>query len=264
MKTSLPGMRNFERVRFGRTEDAYDGFSTLLKDVIDNFDCRQILDVGGGAQPQLSEAELAVGSLDYTVMDISEAELAHAPDTYKKVVMDIAGDMVSCVGRYDLVFSRFVAEHVKNANRLHSNVLALLKPGGIAIHFFPTLFALPFLVNKLLPEWLTVRFLSKQRQARGKFAAYYRWCVGPTQCALRRYERLGYEVLEYAGFFGHGYYDGLPILRRIHGIARTFLLRHPVACLTSFAWVVLRKPESWKEGDGSDRGGGKTCDDLHM
>jgi 2-polyprenyl-3-methyl-5-hydroxy-6-metoxy-1,4-benzoquinol methylase len=180
--------------------------------------------------------------VNYTVLDISEEELAQTASGYRKMVMDIGGELRGTAGAYDLVFSRFVLEHVGNAHRAHANVFALLKPGGIAVHFFPTLFALPFVVNKLVPESLSVRMLSKERQAKGKFPAYYRWCVGPTEWAIRRLERVGYEVLEYAGFFGHGYYDGRPALRRMHGKVRGFLLKHPIACCTSFAWVILRKP----------------------
>lgn len=230
------------KVRFGRTEDAYTGFSKLLRETIANYSCRRILDVGGGAQPQLDERDIDRCGLEYTLMDISEAELRMAPSTYRKVVMDIAGELAVKSEQYDLVFSRFVAEHVTDAKRLHTNVFALLKEGGIAIHFFPTLFAFPFIINKLLPEWLSIHFLSRDRQERGKFPAYYRWCVGPTGWAVRRLEALGYEVLEYAGFFGHGYYDAMPVLRWVHGRARCLLLKYPLPCCTSFAWVILRKP----------------------
>jgi SAM-dependent methyltransferase len=237
----------FQRIRFGTTEDAYNGFKPLLENVIADRKCRFILDVGGGAQPQFSKADLESSDIDYTVMDVSEEELALAPECCKKIVMDISGNMLTPAVQYDLVFSRFVAEHVRNARQLHLNVLALLRPGGFAVHFFPTLFALPFVVNWLLPEWLSVRLLSKERQVRGKFPAHYRWCIGPTKRAVKRYEELGYEVMEYAGFFGHGYYDGMPRLRRAHAVMRSWLLRHPIVYLTSFAWVVLRKPKDAKE-----------------
>jgi SAM-dependent methyltransferase len=235
-------MKSKQKVRFGKTEEAYDGFTALLHEIIKSYGSARILDIGGGAQPQLCASDVAANGLDYTVMDISEAELAMAPNCYKKVVMDISGQLNVAMPQFDMVFSRFVVEHVTSARQLHENVFCLLRPGGVAVHFFPTLWSLPFVVNWMLPEWLTVKFLSEERQARGKFAAYYDWCIGPTAKAVRRLEQIGYEVVEYAGFFGHGYYDGVPLLRRWHGIAREWLLRHPAACLTSFAWVILRKP----------------------
>jgi SAM-dependent methyltransferase len=242
------GQRLVYKIRFGATEDAYNGFKPLLKELIADRKCRCILDVGGGAQPQLSAEDIeGNGEIHYTVMDISEEELALAPDYYEKIVMDISGNMAEPAARYDLVFSRFVAEHVADARQLHLNVLALLRPGGVAVHFFPTLFAIPFVANWILPEWLSVRLLSRERQERGKFPARYRWCIGPTKRAIKRYEELGYEVVEYAGFFGHGYYDSMPWLRRTHAVIRSWLLHHPVAYLTSFAWVILRKPSNGKE-----------------
>lgn len=233
----------FKKVRYGRTEDAYDNFPRLIKHIIATFDCKHVLDVGGGAQPQLTESEIVSNGIDYTVMDISRTELDRAPSSYKKVVMDISAEIKTPEEKYDLVFSRFVAEHVTDAWRLHSNVHELLNTGGIAVHFFPTLYAIPFLVNKMLPEFLTVKLLSRERQARGKFAAYYNWCVGPSNSAVRRLENLGYEVLEYAGFFGHGYYDNIRPLRLLHDCLRSILLRWPVPHLTSFACVILKKAD---------------------
>ncbi len=228
--------------KFGKTEDAYDGFVPLLKRVIIQNNCKNILDVGGGAQPQLPLGDDVLRHRNYTVMDVSERELALASSGYRKIVMDIGGEVAVAGEEFDMVFSRFVAEHVADARRLHTNVFRMLKPGGVAIHFFPTLFALPFLVNKCLPEWLTVWFLSRERQQRGKFPAYYHWCVGPSKASIERLEMLGYEVLEYAGFFGHGYYDALPPLRFLHAAFRNVLLKQPISTLTSFAWIVLRKP----------------------
>jgi SAM-dependent methyltransferase len=241
-------MSGFNRVRFGKTEDAYEGFAPLLMEIIRTTSCKSILDVGGGAQPQLTPADLALWKIDYTVMDISESELALAPDHYRKIVMDISGTLSEKMPRFDLVFSRFVAEHVRDARKLHENVFSLLRPGGLAVHFFPTLWALPFVANWALPERLSVKLLSKERQARGKFAAYYHWCVGPTERAIERLENVGFEVVEYAGFFGHGYYDRFPSLRKVHGAVRSWLLRHPIAQCTSFAWVILRKPAGVRAG----------------
>lgn len=233
---------NQEKICFGKTEEAYNGFGVLLREMIDRSKSMRVLDIGGGAQPQLSCSEISKRGIDYTLLDISEAELAYVNDCYKKVVMDISGETFLPREQYDIVFSRFVLEHVRDIERLHQNVWALLKPGGIAVHFFPTLFALPFVVNWLLPERIGNCFLSQERRNKGKFVAHYKWCVGPTEKAVRRMERMGFEVIEYAGFFGHGYYDRVPFMRYLHKRWRNLLLRFPVASLTSFARIILRKP----------------------
>ena len=45
-----------------------------------------------------------------------------------------------------------LAEHVPDGYRFHSNLFELLKPGGVAFHFMPTLYSPPFVINRLLPE----------------------------------------------------------------------------------------------------------------
>jgi SAM-dependent methyltransferase len=229
-------------IRFGKTEEAYDGFVGLLQRLIEENEFKRILDVGGGAQPMLPLEYVEEKNLTYTVLDVSGEELAQAPREYRKIVADIAGPKGQIEEVYDFVFSRFVAEHVRDAERLHENVWDALRPGGMAVHLFPTVYALPFLVNMLLPERLAIWLLPKARREKGKFAAYYKWCTGPNRRAIERFRNLGYEVVEYAGFFGHGYYDRVPMLRQWHGWLRGALLRRPVSMLTSFAWVILRKP----------------------
>ena len=230
------------QIKYGRTEIAYDGYPEFLKEIVRANEFVSILDIGGGAHPMFSMEYIATEKLAYTVLDISQEELARTPDAYTKLQMDIASSEVSFARGYDFVFSRFMVEHVYDAEQMHLNVLNALRPGGMAVHFFPTLYALPFLVNWLLPNWAAALCLSKERRERGKFPAYYKWCVGPSNRSVRRLEKVGFEVIEYSGFFGHGYYDGVSFLRNVHGWFRKKLLLHPYPLFTSFAWVVLRKP----------------------
>ena len=103
----------------------------------------------------LTPAFISSRNLEYTILDISENELGKAPDQYKKLAQDIMANDLSSTERFDLVFTRMLAEHVKDGELLHRNVYSLLNPGGFAVHFFPTLYAVPFLVNRLLPETLS-------------------------------------------------------------------------------------------------------------
>lgn len=163
-----------------------------------------------------------------------------------KILADISAAEFAAQGGYDFAFSRMLAEHVSSGARFHRNVRSLLRDGGVAFHFFPTLFAPPFVANYLLPEALAERLLhflqpGRERSGKlGKFPARYSWCRGPLRAQIRRFERLGYEVEQYFGFYGHGaYYQKIPVWRDVHAWLSGVLSRHPVPALTSFAQVVL-------------------------
>jgi SAM-dependent methyltransferase len=233
------------RIRFGYQIDAYNNYDATLKGLVETNNCRSICEVGGGANPALPLEYVTARHLRYTLLDIAPGELAKAPAGYDKVVADISGETVPSGGPFDLVFSKMLAEHVRDARRFHRNVYELLRPGGVAFHFFPTLYALPLVANRLLPESIGTFaqqiFSPRDPVKEGKFPAYYRWCRGPTQAHIRRLEDLGYDVEEYAGFFGHEYYEKIPVVRTLHHLATRFLVQHPMPWFTSVAFVMLRR-----------------------
>ena len=112
------------------------------------------------------------------------------------------------------------------------------------------MYAAPFIANRLLPDALTKRVLLKVQGGRGedgnegKFPAYYRWCRGPSTRQVRRLEAIGYQVESYTGFFGHSYYRKLGPLGILEEAKSRLLLKRPVAALTSFAVVKLRRADS--------------------
>lgn len=195
---------------------------------------------------------MAKHGLEYTILDISPGELAKAPSVYRTIHADIGEKDLRIDERFDFIFSRMLAEHVKDGEAFHRNVAGLLTPGGVAFHFFPTLYAPPFIINRLFPEYAAralLNLIQSGREARGKhrkFPAYYSWCRGPTATQISRFQSVGLEVEEYIGFFGHsGYYKKLPLAERLHRLLADWLVRHPVSGLTSFAFVVLvRKPSA--------------------
>jgi len=235
-------------VSFGRSQDAFENYDTTLKELIASHDSRSICEVGGGANPSLPLDYIKSRGLRHCLLDISPRELAKAPEGYEKIVADISSDDAPPGGPFDLVISKMLAEHVQRPLQFHQNVRSLLRPGGIAFHFFPTLYAPPFVANLLLPERLSAAALNlfspRDPVQHAKFPAYYRWCRGPTAAQRRRFESLGYVVERYVGFFGHGYYNRIPLLRTLHEWATRYLLRHPVSWMTSFAYVVLRRTDN--------------------
>jgi 2-polyprenyl-3-methyl-5-hydroxy-6-metoxy-1,4-benzoquinol methylase len=208
-----------------------------------------VLDVGAGANPLLEEAFVRRHSLSYTILDVDRGELDKAPPSFRRIHADIADDDLGMDDAFDLVCSMDLAEHLADPETFHRNVLGLLRPGGVAVHFFPTFYALPFVLNRVVPEGVMRAMLLRLQPDRlqaglhPKFPALYRWCRGPTRRQLRRFTRLGYEVERYVGFFGHGYYTGMPVLDRLEQAKARLLGGHPVPALTSYALVVLRRPE---------------------
>src|SRR5690606_31706782 len=150
--------------------------------------------------------------VEYTVMDVSQHELDLAPEGYRTLCYDVCDPEVARLGeRFDLVLSRMVAEHVPDGEAMHRNVFRMLRPGGVAFHFFPTLYTPVFLANRLMPERVTravQRRIADREQP--KFPAVYSMCRGPTPRARAALERIGYEVREYRPFYGSDYLKGLP------------------------------------------------------
>lgn len=233
-----------EKVAFESLVGAGERYEQRLIDLIRSRSAQDVCDVGGGAHPLLKPESL---SIKYAVLDISEVELAKAPAEYTKIVADISARDFQCARQFDVVFTKFLAEHVRDGEQFHRNVYSMLKPGGFAMHLFPTLYALPFLANRLLPEnlgrlALKLFFPGRVYGDEGKFPAYYRWCCGPTAAQIARLEGIGFRVLRYTGYFGHPYYKRVPGLRALERAKSDWLLRHPIPILASYASLFLQKP----------------------
>lgn len=230
------------------SKEAWDEYESTIVRLIRESGAKKVCDVGGGANPVLPIETLQELGLEYTVLDISAEELDKAPSEYSKLVADITAGEPPATEEFDLVFSKMLAEHVKDAERFHRNVNSMLRQGGLAFHFFPTLYAFPFLLNVLIPEaftgWLLRKVMPHRTQEgnHAEFPAYYRWCRGPLHGQLRRLRSTGFEVAEYHSFYGHdGYYKRLGPLLGLHNAEAALLKGMRSKLFTSFAYVVLRK-----------------------
>lgn len=233
-------------ISYGPSQDAWQEFVPLLTNLINEKQMKRVCDIGGGANPVLSHDYIKEKGLDYTILDLSEHELNKAPGNYNKILANIASPDFSLDDKYDLMFSKMLAEHISDAKQFHKNVHSCLANNGLAVHFFPTLYTLPFTLNYLFPENLADIlfniFATRDRYQHEKFPAYYHWCRGPSRKQIQKYISLGYDVVEYRGFFGHsGYYRKIKVLNKIHEIKTKFLLRHPNPTFTSYAYVILKK-----------------------
>jgi hypothetical protein len=138
-----------------------------------------------------------------------------------------------------------VGEHISNGYFYHRNIYSLLNPGGMAFHCFSTLYSIPFLINRLIPETFSEKlidlFTSRDKYKHGKFKAYYSWCRGPSKRMINKFENIGYDIIEYIGYFGHNYYKKIPILNRLERMKTMFLVRNHISFLTAYAHIIIKK-----------------------
>jgi SAM-dependent methyltransferase len=237
------------QVRYANWYAGVSEYRQRLLELVDQERAKTVCDVGGGAQPSLTSDEINDRDIDYTLLDISAAELDKAPDQYRKLCLDISGPLPAGHPRYDLVMSHMLAEHIQDPVGFHRNIYELLAPGGVAAHMMPTYYEPAFIANHLLPARLTAALVRRAQPDRdvdhlaGKFPAYYRWCRGPSSRHIRRLESVGFQVEVMTGYFGTGYLSRSKRLQRLY--TRVWvdpLLRHPIPLLTSYCWMVLRRP----------------------
>ena len=226
---------------------AWSGHKERVRELIAEHQPARVCEIGGGRSPLFSPDELArLGVAEYTILDISDEELALAPSGYQTVCGDICDPALARAGsRFDLMFSQMVAEHVEDGDRMHRNVLSLLAPGGIAFHFMPTLYYPVFAANGLLPprvsNWALRRFADRPFP---KFPARYSKCFGPTPAMHAYLDRVGYEVVEYRPFYGSIYFDRLPVIRTVERALSRRAAQRRSPHFTSFTYLIVRKPSA--------------------
>jgi Methyltransferase domain len=226
---------------------AHETFKDRLRALITTNRYRRICDIGGGRTPLFTRDEVMDLGLDYTILDISQGELDHAPPGYRTMRADISAipaEERRC--QFDLVFSKYLAEHVRDGGAMHRNIFAMLRPGGRAFHYFPTMFAPAFVLNRLLPQGLS-RVLKEtfdpSQRGHPKFPALYSWCFGPTRKMRLRFAEIGYEIESYQPFYGTDYFLPIPGLRQLDAALSAWAARRRNPYLTSYVFVILRKPK---------------------
>lgn len=228
----------------------------------------RICDVGAGANPVVALADIERFELEYAILDVSPAELMKSAPGYLALALDITNRsaverLVAERGPFDLVVSRWTAEHVPHGRSFHQQVRRLLRPGGTAVHLFPTLYSPVFVANRVVPHQLgtlVLPHIDRSGRERGgaheSFRPYYSWCRGPTRRQLERLVSVGFAVRGYIGFFGHPYYARVKPVRSVHEALSGWLVEHPLPSLTSYALMVLERVDGPVESSPSPRLGG--------
>lgn len=229
---------------------AWDSYRATILALSQRCGLVRHLEVGGGRDTLFTPDEARALGLSVTVNDISAGELARAPAAFAKVCCDVAApDTMRHVaaGAYDLVYSRMVMEHVRDARRLWVNQHAMLAPGGVALAFVPTLYAPAFALNRLVPEHVSsaiVRRLFPDRHAEGdnpKFPAFYDLCYGDPAKVAPVLEGIGFREILVLPFYGYSYFWKIPGLRQVDAAFTRYVRARDLRLFTSFAYIMAVK-----------------------
>jgi SAM-dependent methyltransferase len=227
---------------------AWDNYKRVVEELCVRLHAKRIVEIGGGRDPLFSVEGVKRLGVEMTVNDISPVELAVLPKGYQTACFDVAGDISSVAnlrGHFDLAFSRMVFEHVADGRRAWSNLYELLAPGGVALAFIPTLYAVPFIINKLLPDKLAASivkmlFANRTDDEDPVFPARYSWCF--TDDRLQRMlSGIGYREVAVLPFYGHDYYESFPVIRDVNAWFTQAARRNDWRLLSSHAYIAVRK-----------------------
>jgi SAM-dependent methyltransferase len=226
--------------------EGWDKFPAFIEEVIARNSAKRVCEIGAGANPAIGRDVIRKYGLTFRAADQVKGELLKS-EMEETSVYDVCATAPVPGAPYGLIFSRMTAEHFRDPERAYTNMFEALAPGGLAVHSFATLYALPFVLNRVLPDrvsdFLFNRFSPRDRERHDKFKAYYSHCRGPMESQLQFFRNLGYDIVEYRAYFGHNYYaPKLPLLHRVHRQATKLLLKAPIALFVSYATVILRRP----------------------
>jgi SAM-dependent methyltransferase len=223
---------------------AMQSYERELVSIVERYPNARILELGAGRYPSFRISQMPPGIDSYTVNDIDQNELDRLGPDYERACFDVSGDASAFADRYDVVFSRFLAEHVRDGRAMHRNVFEVLKPGGVAFHLIPTLYASPFLLNRLLPERLTIpllKLLTPRREISPKFPAHYSQCYGNLPRMRRMFAEIGYSRVEIREFYGHFYYEKIPGLHHLDQALSALASRRGWSWYSSYAYITAYK-----------------------
>jgi SAM-dependent methyltransferase len=252
---SVLDFRNLSAVMAAQRPDwhsdwAWDNYKATLVALVRTYGLSRLCEIGGGRDPSFSAEEAAELGFSLTINDISASELAKAPAGFPTACFDIAGNL-SQTGlapeQFDLMFSRMVFEHIKDVRQAWRNIHRLLVPGGVAIAFFPTLYALPFMVNHAIPEWLSGAIVNAFYPNRGetvddpKFPAVYDWCFSSEDKIAPMLRDCGFSDIAIQPFWGHGYFNRLPGARQLDNAFNAFAAKRDWRPMTAYTYVLVRK-----------------------
>lgn len=175
-----------------------------------------VLDMGSGRKPALDPSQRPAGCW-YVGLDISREELKLAPPgSYDEIwVQDVVERIPELEGRFDVIVSWQVLEHVKPLDAATANLYAYLKPGGRLVAMLSGTFSAFGVINTVVPSRLGVWAMHKllRRDPDSVFPAHYHRCWhGALVSLFQPWQRIEVEPR----YRGAGYFRFVRPLQRAY------------------------------------------------
>ena len=224
-------------------DTAWQQYESIVRELSTN---RTLLEIGAGRSPLITLSAIKQRNIDYVANDIIEEELNLIPFPVRKAHFDICGDLPpEFVGLFDVICSKMVQEHVQSGDKFYRNIFNLLKSGGVALNFHPTLYCPPFLVNLLLPEFISKPLVQKANPQRvddkhPKFPATYELCYSNarTETVI---QQIGFSQVSIFPFYHHEYFQNIPLVRNLDDAMSRWAQTRDFRLLSSYAYTVVKK-----------------------
>jgi ubiquinone/menaquinone biosynthesis C-methylase UbiE len=153
-----------------------------------------VVDIGGGRRCLFAKHRRSAATI--VAVDISSEELSHNEDVDRRIVAD-ATKLPFASDSVDVVCSRSVVEHLPDVDRFLAEAHRVLRPGGLAVSFFPSKNAPYALIKRALPHSVGRRLMHLVKPYTKDFLGfptYYQRCT--LRAMKRALRRQGFETVE--------------------------------------------------------------------
>jgi ubiquinone/menaquinone biosynthesis C-methylase UbiE len=224
--------------------DLRTGYEHVVAQYMNSCPGAVVADIGGGRSSAFASLRSPQSTARIVAVDVSATELELNADADEKRVADVTRNLPFGDGDVDLVTSSAVLEHLRPLEVFVAESSRVLKPGGYAIHYFSTKFALYAIANQLLPQPISKRiihFIAPGTEGIVGFPAYYDRCYA--SAITRMHEAHGFELLELrASYYQSDYFHFLVPLYLVSALWDLASYAAGVKNLASYLLLVARKP----------------------